>query len=202
MEFGPYIRGFGVGIGLIAAIGAQNAYILARGIHRNHHWLVASIASVIDALLITLGLLGMGQLVKQFPELVRITTIGGAIFLLVYGAMAFRNVFKSASLRAEGGKVSARQATLTVLAFSLLNPHVYLDTVVFLGSIGIQEASEHRFAFGAGAVTASFVWFFLLALGGQSMQGWFRKPLTWKILDGFIALVMWTIAVSLLKTIF
>ena len=199
MEPGSFIRGLGIGFGLIAAIGAQNAYVLTRGVLRNHHWTVALLGSCIDVGLIILGVAGMGRLVQAFPMVINWVSLGGAVFLFIYGALAFRNLFRSAALRQKGGLVTRRQAILTMLALSLLNPHVYLDTVVLLGSISIQEPEGREWIFALGAITASFVWFFCLALGGQWMQGWFRKPFTWKILDGVICIVMWSIAVSLLN---
>ena len=199
MEPGSFFRGFGIGFGLIAAIGSQNAYVLTRGILRNYHWTVALLGSCIDVALIVLGVAGMGKLVQEFPAVITWVTLGGAVFLLLYGALAFRNVFRSAALRQKGGLVTRRQAILAMLALTLLNPHVYLDTVVLLGSISIQEPEGHEWIFALGAICASFVWFFCLALGGQWMQGWFKKPFTWKILDTVICIVMWSIAYSLLN---
>ena len=198
MDFSPFARGFGIGFGLIVAIGAQNAYVLTRGIFRNHHWVVALICSLIDSSLITVGILGMGRLVEQYPALLTATTVGGALFLFAYGALSFRNMMKADYLRAEGGQVSLGAAIVTTLALSLLNPHVYLDTVILLGSIAIQEQSQHRLAFGVGAVGASFLWFFCLARGGQWMQGWFQTSKAWKILDFIVGGVMWLIAANLI----
>ncbi len=187
-----------MGFALIVAIGAQNAYVLTRGICRNHHWVVALIGSVIDSILIGAGILGMGRLVQQYPGLLIATTFGGALFLFVYGALSIKKMLAPGHLRGGGDQVQLKTAVLSMLAFSLLNPHVYLDTVVLVGSVAIQELPEHRILFGAGAVTASFVWFFSLALGGQWLQPWFQSPATWRVLDLIIALVMWTIGLTLL----
>ena len=201
MESAAFIKGFGVGFGLIVAIGAQNAYVLTRGVSRNHHWVVAALGSVIDALLITVGILGMGSLVQSNPGLLWLITIAGAVFLFVYGLFAFRRIFTPGHLRARQNQVSLKVAVMTMLSLSLLNPHVYLDTVVLLGSVAIHEAQDNRLVFGAGAVVASFVWFFSLALSGQWMQRCFQSTLTWRILDIVITLVMWSIALTLVSTI-
>jgi L-lysine exporter family protein LysE/ArgO len=192
------IKGFGIGMGLIVAIGAQNAYVLTRGICRNHHWIAALIGSLIDALLIVAGIMGMGVLVQKFPNLLLLTTIGGALFLLVYGALSFRKMFDTEQLQSSGKHVRLKTAVISMLAFSLLNPHVYLDTVILLGSVAIQEHPDDRIAFGVGAVSASFVWFFSLALGGQWLQPWFQSPVTWRLLDFLVGMIMWSIALTLI----
>ena len=192
-----FIKGFGMGFALIVAIGAQNAYVLTRGICRNHHWTVAFMGSVIDAVLISAGIFGMGELVKAWPQMISAVTLAGAVFLFVYGAVSFKRMFDPGELRASNEWVSLKRAVITMLGFSLLNPHVYLDTVVLLGSIAIQEEPQNRVIFGAGAVLASFVWFFSLALGGQWLTPWFRDSRTWKWLDFVIGVIMWVIAFTL-----
>jgi L-lysine exporter family protein LysE/ArgO len=192
------VKGFGIGMGLIVAIGAQNAYVLTRGICRNHHWAAALIGSTIDALLIVAGIMGMGVLIQKFPNLLLFTTIGGALFLFVYGAISFRKMSGTEQLQSSGKLVSLKTAVVSMLAFSLLNPHVYLDTVILLGSVAIQEHPHHRIAFGIGAVSASFVWFFSLALGGQWLQPWFQSPATWRLLDFAVGMIMWSIALTLI----
>lgn len=193
-----FLKGFGIGLGLIVAIGAQNAYVLTRGICRNHHWIVAFIGSLVDALLICAGILGMGRFVQQYPQMSVAVTLGGVIFLLAYGALSFRKMMSTEQLRGTGNSVSFRRAVVTMLAFSFLNPHVYLDTVVLVGSIAIQEQPHNRWYFGAGAITASFVWFFTLSLGGQLLQPWFQSARTWKVLDFCIGVIMWGIALTLI----
>jgi L-lysine exporter family protein LysE/ArgO len=192
-----FIKGFGVGIALIVAIGAQNAYVLTRGICRNHHWTVAFMGSVIDATLISAGILGMGELVKAWPQMISVVTLAGAIFLFVYGTISFKKMLDPGELRASNERVSLKRAVITMLAFSFLNPHVYLDTVILVGSIAIQEEPQNRIVFGAGAVLASFAWFFSLALGGQWLTPWFEDARTWKWLDFVIGIIMWTIAFTL-----
>ena len=204
MDWSATARGFGLGFSLIAAIGAQNAYVLTRGILRNHHWAIALVCSVIDALLITVGILGMGSLIQRWPSLITVLTIFGALFLLVYGLLSIRRMLQPGTLDTSKVTVSLGTAILTVVALSLLNPHVYLDTVILIGSVAVQEPEASRFDFGIGAVTASFVWFFCLAFGGQSLQRWFQKPSSWRVLDGFVAVVMlslaWALAWPLIKS--
>jgi L-lysine exporter family protein LysE/ArgO len=199
MDWAPFARGFGLGFSLIAAIGAQNAYVLTRGILRNHHWPVAAVCAFLDAMLITAGMLGMGRLVALWPGVIDALTLFGALFLFVYGLLSFRKLFRQEGLQAGGGQVSLRTAVATVVALSLLNPHVYLDTVVLIGSIGVQEPESRRPAFGFGAVTASVVWFFCLALGGQALKKWFQSANAWRLLDFLVGLIMWALAFSLIR---
>ncbi len=199
MDWAPFARGFGLGFSLIAAIGAQNAYVLTRGILRNHHWVVALVCSILDAMLILAGMVGMGGLVKAWPGVIDGLTLFGALFLFVYGAMSFRRLWQRDHLEAGEARVGLRVAVTTVLALSLLNPHVYLDTVVLIGSIGVQESEQARPFFTVGAILASFVWFFCLALGGQAMQHWFQSVRAWQALDLFVGIVMWSLAFSLLR---
>ena len=196
-----FIKGFGVGVALIVAIGPQNAYVLTRGISHNHHWVVALLGSVIDALLIGAGVLGMGQLVKAYPDLIDFVSVAGALFLFIYGVVSFRKMLDPGELHASNNTVTLKRAVLTMLAFSLLNPHVYLDTVILIGSVAIQEAEANRIIFGAGAVAASFIWFFGLALGGQWLAPWFQDSRTWKVLDFVIGVIMWVIAFTLVANL-
>ena len=201
MEVAPFLRGFGISFGLIAAIGAQNAYLLTRAILRNHHWVIALVCSILDAALITLGILGLGVVVESFPGLLKAFTIFGALFVWLYGLLAFKRAFASDQLHTGGTKVSLIVAISTVLSLSLLNPHVYLDTVVLIGSISLQEIEPHRIWFGVGAITASIVWFFALALCGQLMQGLFQSSLSWRILDIIVGIIMWSIAWMLVRNL-
>lgn len=197
MTVTAFLKGFGIGFGLIAAIGAQNAYVLTRGICRNHHWVVALIGSLIDALLIVVGIMGMGKLIQQFPNLLTSMAIGGALFLFVYGGLSFKRMFARGHLRADASKVSLKTAVVAMLAFSFLNPHVYLDTIILLGSVAVQETPNNQIIFAAGAIVSSFVWFFSLALGGQWLQPRFQNPATWRLLDFIIGMIMCSIALTL-----
>ena len=194
-----FLKGFGVGAGLIVAIGAQNAFVLTQGIKREFWIIIPFICAMCDAVLITAGVSGMGQLVSENPQFSQYAAWGGAAFLFWYGAMALRSVFKSTALEESSiAKVTFKTAILTTLALTLLNPHVYIDTVLLMGSIGSQFMGDEKVLFAAGAITASFVWFFLLSVGGSLLKPLFQKPISWKALDGFVCVTMWSIASSLI----
>jgi len=149
--------------------------------------------------LITAGILGVGGFFSSRPELMKWAGWGGAAFLSFYGIRSLISAFKKSSLEAdESGPYSLRAAVVTTLAVTLLNPHVYLDTVVLLGSISSSFPGRGRYLFGAGAVTASFLWFFLLSYGAGKLSRFFKNPLAWRILDMIIAAIMFFIAASLL----
>ena len=195
----PFLQGFGVSGGLIIAIGAQNAFVLSQGVRRNYPLTIAFVCACIDSILIILGISGVGSVVAESPLLGQLAAWGGALFLFWYGALSFRSAWQGGTLETNGGKVATlRAAITTTLAITLLNPHVYLDTIVLLGGISGQFPSGQRFLFGAGAITASFTWFFSLSLGAGMLAPLFRKKSAWRVLDGFVCLTMWGIAVSLL----
>jgi len=204
--FAPLLRGFGLGASLIIAIGAQNAFVLRMGLRRQYVFAVALLSTLCDALLISLGAAGFGSIVSAFPLFATLAAWGGAIFLLFYGFRSFRSALKPSSLDvAAGGETegpkSLGQALLMTAAFSLLNPHVWLDTVVLLGGIGGQYAAVRRAFFAAGAMLASLLWFFALAYGAARLTPLFRKPATWRVLDALIGCVMWAIAGSLVWSV-
>jgi L-lysine exporter family protein LysE/ArgO len=192
------LSGFAISLSLILAIGAQNAFVLRQGLRRAHVFWVALTCSVIDALLITAGIMGFGALATAAPWFETILLWGGAAFLIWYGWQTAKSAWRGGTTleAATDDDQTLRQALVTILALSLLNPHVYLDTVVFVGSISAQY--DNRFAFGIGAVTASFTFFFSLAYGARFLRPLFSNPRSWQILDGLIALVMWSIAAALL----
>lgn len=193
------LQGFLTGGGLIVAIGAQNAFLLSQGVRRQYHWPVALLCSLSDALLIGLGVIGMGALISDSPLLLQVARFGGALFLLYYGYRALRSALKPVGLNSDNrGARSLKSALLTTLAVSLLNPHAYLDTVVLVGGIASQHGDQLRYWFGAGAVVASCCWFMLLGFGAPRLAPLFRNPRAWQLLDGIICLVMWGIAVRLL----
>ncbi len=196
-----YLQGLALGAGLIIAIGAQNAFVLAQGLRRQHHVMVAAICALADALLILAGVAGLGAVIASRAWLSQLAAWGGALFLFWYGLLALRRVFQSTSLH-EGDLVrpSRRAVLMTTLAVTLLNPHVYLDTVVMLGSISGQFAADQRTAFAAGAMTASFLWFFGLALGAAWLAPYVARPITWKIVDALTCGVMWLVAISLIRS--
>lgn len=190
------------GAGLIIAIGPQNAHVLRLGILRRQVLPTVLVCACVDAVLIVAGLAGMGALVQASPLLLQAAALGGALFLGWYGIKAARRALHPHGMSIEragaGVPASAAAACAAAAAFSLLNPHVYLDTVVLLGSIGAQQAPGLRPWFGLGAVSASFTWFFGLGYGARYLAPLFARPIAWRVLDGSIALVMWGIASSLL----
>lgn len=193
-----FLKGFGVGAGLIIAIGAQNAFVLTQGIKKEYWIIIPLICAVCDALLITAGVAGMGRIVADNPELARYTAWGGAAFLFWYGLCALRSVFKKNSLdERRTGTATLGAAILTTLALTLLNPHVYIDTVLLIGSIGSQFINEQKIMFTAGAICASFTWFFCLSLGGTLLKPLFQKQRSWRILDSLVCVTMITIGFSL-----
>jgi L-lysine exporter family protein LysE/ArgO len=200
--FAVFAKGFATSAALIIAIGAQNAFVLRQGLKREHVFTVALICALSDAFLISLGVAGVGKFVQETPVLLTIARYGGAAFLVAYGALALKRALAptgDALIAAKGGEqMSLKQAVLACLAFTYLNPHCYLDTVVLLGSLSGQYEDGLRWYFGTGALAASVVWFFSLAYGARALAPLFAKPVAWRILDGVIAIVMFSIAVSLL----
>jgi len=195
------LQGFALGASLIIAIGAQNAFVLRQGLKRVHVFLSASVCTLCDMVLITLGVAGLGTLISTNPILTQVATWGGAAFLLYYGFRSFRSAFKTNTLEAEsaqGQPVRMRDTLVTLLAISLLNPHVYLDTVVLVGSIGAHYPENERIYFALGAMCASLVWFFGLAYGAAWLAPLFRRPMAWRILDALVGCVMWSIAGTLI----
>jgi L-lysine exporter family protein LysE/ArgO len=195
----PAIEGFLLGGSLIVAIGAQNAFVLRQGLARRHVFPIATFCFLADALLIAAGVGGLGSLVQAMPRLLFIVTLAGAAFLTVYGAMAIRRASQIEGLSVVGAAESRLGPALaTVAALTFLNPHVYLDTVVLLGSLSARHAGEARLAFGLGAMMASCVWFYALGYGARLLAPLFARPIAWQILDIVIGLVMFSIAASLL----
>jgi len=196
----PLFKGFATGAGLIIAIGAQNAFVLSQGVRRKYSLIIPLICSLSDAILISAGVLGLGGLFAGSPVLVKWASWGGAVFLTFYGLRSLISAFKSGTMSAEdAGPGTLKAAVLTTLAVTLLNPHVYLDTVVLLGSISSSFPGSGRYLFGIGAVSASFCWFFLLSLAGKKLAPLFRNPVSWRIMDLGITLVMWSIAFTLIR---
>jgi L-lysine exporter family protein LysE/ArgO len=183
--------GFGTGLSLIVAIGAQNAFVLRQGVRRHAVLAVVAICALSDAFLIALGVGGVGAVVVAWPgALTAIGWIGGA-FLLGYGALAARRVVRpGGALRADGeAEGSVRRAVLTCLAMTWLNPHVYLDTVFLLGSVAADRGAQ-RWTFGLGAVCASLCWFAALGFGARLLGRLLARPAAWRVLDGLIAVTM------------
>jgi L-lysine exporter family protein LysE/ArgO len=197
------LSGFVLGGSLIVAIGAQNAFILRQGLMRRHVFILCFICALSDALLIAAGVGGMGAIVSQSKALILVVTLGGAVFLGSYALLAFRRAAKPVAMVAgtpEG--LSLKAAVLTCLAFTFLNPHVYLDTVLLLGSLSAKFEGSERTAYGAGAMIASFVWFFGLGYGARLLAPVFARPAAWRVLDGLIGFVMGALALGLLWSAF
>ncbi|MEU9227653.1 LysE/ArgO family amino acid transporter [Streptomyces massasporeus] len=184
--------GFGTGLSLIVAIGAQNAFVLRQGIRRQAVLAVVAICALSDAALIALGVGGVGAVVVKWPAALTVVGWVGGAFLLVYGALAARRVLRPGgdALRTEGEAAgSVRRAVLTCLAMTWLNPHVYLDTVFLLGSVAADHG-ELRWTFGLGAVLASLCWFTALGFGARMLGRFLAKPAAWRVLDGLVAATM------------
>ena len=194
------VAGFLAGLALIVAIGAQNAYVLRQGLARNHVGLVVLVCAVADALLILAGVAGFGEVVRAVPVVLEIFRWVGVVYLLWFAAKSFVSATKTNVLLPSEEKPKSRGAVLaTVLALTFLNPHVYLDTVLFLGSLGNQYG-EGRWLFATGAMTGSLVWFSTIGFGARAAAGLMSKPIFWRILDTIIGLVMVTIALMLVTT--
>jgi L-lysine exporter family protein LysE/ArgO len=186
----PLVLGFIASFTLIAAIGAQNAFVLRQGIRREHVLPVVVLCTVSDIVLIAAGIAGVGALINTHPGALNIAKFGGAAFLVCYGLLAARRAWRPSSLSpAEATPARLAEVLVTCAALTFLNPHVYLDTVVLLGALA-NEHRDERWLFGVGAVTASAVWFTSLGLGARRLAGLFATPLTWRILDALIAAMM------------
>ena len=200
LPIAPFLSGFLLGASLIIAIGAQNAFVLRQGLLRRHVFIVCLICALSDALLIAAGVAGLGTLIATSPQLIMLVTIGGALFLFAYAALAFRRAFDPHALTAaKSGTGDLGPAIAACLAFTFLNPHVYLDTVILLGSLSARFEGRERLAYGLGATAASFVWFFGLGYGARLLQPVFARPAAWRVLDASIGLVMAAIGVGLLS---
>jgi L-lysine exporter family protein LysE/ArgO len=192
--------GFLLGGSLIIAIGAQNAFILRQGLLKQHVLPLTLFCAASDALLILAGVAGFGEAIKAAPDLLKVVTWGGALFLFWYGFSAFRRALRASIMeKAEGKDVSLSSALAQCAAFTWLNPHVYLDTVVLVGGISTSFGGD-RWWYALGAAVASFVWFLGLGYGARFLTPFFAKPVAWRVLDTGIGLVMWALAAKLLLT--
>lgn len=197
--FSPLLAGLGSGLSLIVAIGAQNAFVLRQGIRREHVLGVVLLCALSDAVLIFAGVAGVGALVSTAPWVLVVARWAGAIFLLAYAALALKRAIRPAALMAGSGAGGSRSGALgTAVALTWLNPHVYLDTMVLLGTIANAQGDPGRWIFGTGAVLGSFLWFPLLGFGARMLAGFFARPASWRVLDCLVAAVMLLIAGGLL----
>lgn len=197
-DWSAFPAGLGLGLGLIVAIGAQNAFVLRQGLRREHVLAVCLACALSDAVLISAGVAGFGALVAAVPWLEPAMRWGGAAFLAFYAARSFVSALRSGGRLdpAEGGSAGLGATLLTCLAFTWLNPHVYLDTVVLLGSVSTRYEGQ-KLAFALGAMTASFLFFFALGFGARLLRPLFARPGAWRVLDGLIGVVMALIALDL-----
>ncbi|GAA5025606.1 LysE/ArgO family amino acid transporter [Microbacterium fluvii] len=209
-----FLAGLGLGLSLIIAIGAQNLFVLRQGLRREHVLAVAAICAASDAALIALGVSGVGLVLHAVPWLIDAVRWAGALFLVGYGLLAARRALRPSgealrveaspaadAIAADGTTMTTRRTrlvpvVLTCLALTWLNPHVYLDTVFLLGTVA-NTHGDQRWIFAAGAVLASILWFFALALGARYLSRWLATPRAWRVLDGVIAVVMIALGVSL-----
>ena len=192
--------GAALGFTLIVAIGAQNAFVLRQGLRREHVAAIVTFCATADALLMAAGVAGLGQLVGTRPWLAAALTAGGALFLTGYGLRALSRARRPSALTAADGApaLTLAQALAQTAAFTLLNPHVYLDTVVLVGSVGAQYAGSARWAFAAGAAAASVCWFTALGYGARLLAPLFARPRAWQVLDALIGVTMLALAAMLL----
>jgi L-lysine exporter family protein LysE/ArgO len=191
------LAGFAASVALIVAIGAQNAFVLRQGLRREHVLPVVLVCAVSDLALILAGIAGLGAIITAQPTTVVVLRWVGAAFLLGYAVLAARRAIRPAGLDPAGrAPATLRITLLTCLALTYLNPHVYLDTVLLLGSVAQQHA--HRWVFGMGAAAASLVWFTALGAGARKLAPVLARPAAWRVLDGLIAVVMTMIAIGLL----
>ena len=193
-----YFAGLRIGLALIAAIGVQNAFVLRQGLRREHVFLTAAFCTVSDAILISIGVCGFTIVQKIIPQISEVLRWGGICFLIYYGARAAIAAWRGGEAMTPGqGPAVSRRATVAILAaITWANPHVWLDTVVLLGSVAAQFPGE-GVAFGSGAVTGSILFFFSLAYGARVLAPLFARPIAWRFLDGGVALMMWSVAVRL-----
>lgn len=192
-----YLQGLGLGASLIMAIGAQNAHVIRTGVRGQHMLATVLTCIVVDVALIALGVAGLGALVQASPSLMMVARYGGAAFLVWYGWRCWKSSLQgAAALELAGGQGAQTlgRALATVLALSLLNPHVYLDAVVLLGAVGSSLAGDARPSFALGAMTASVLWFTALGLGAQRFAGILGRPAVWRAIEGCTGTLMLALA--------
>ncbi|SDN80535.1 L-lysine exporter family protein LysE/ArgO [Cryobacterium flavum] len=199
--FLPVLLGLATGLSLIIAIGSQNAFVLRLGLEGHNRVIVpvVAICAVSDAVLILAGVLGLGVVVAAAPVAIIVIRVLGSAFLIIYGLVAARRAIRPGALVVSGvvATTGMRVAVVSVLALTWLNPHVYLDTVLFLGAVANQQGATERWWWAGGAIAASFVWFSALGFGARLLRPMFAKPASWRVLDAVIAVVMIALGVRL-----
>ncbi len=202
MNLWVLLQGFGLGASMIIPIGAQNAYVLNQGIKRNHHLTTATICSVLDVIFISLGIFGGGAVLSQNETLLTVVTLGGIAFLTFYGLLSLKSAMhtnRTSESKHQVVERGRRAVILGALAVTVLNPHLYLDTVVILGSIGGQFEGQDRISFAFGTIMASFVWFYTLSIGAAKLGPTLSRPRVKQGIDIVVATMMFTIAFMLIN---
>ena len=193
-----WLAGFTVCISLIVSIGAQNLYVLRQAVQGQHVRACVIWCAVCDAILVGVGVAGMAQIMSGSPTLARYLTLGGVLFLMAYGLFAWHRAFFAADQKLDADGSKAERSLLTVLSalavITLANPHVYLDTVVLMGSIGAQQEGLAKWFFVIGAGSASLTWFVVLAVAGRRLRGVFANPKAWRVLDTLTGAMMFVLA--------
>jgi len=200
-QIAPLLTGFALSLGLIVAIGAQNAFVLRQGLRREHVAPVVAFCALTDLALIAAGVMGLGAVLGRAPALVTALSLGGAVFLGWYGVSALRRALHAEQLLAENGgaALSLGGALARVAGFTLLNPHVYLDTVLLVGSVGAAQPAAAHLPFVAGAGLASAIWFAALGFGARLLAPLFARPLAWRLLDFLVGVTMLVLSAGLLR---
>lgn len=192
------VAGLLLGGSLIVAIGAQNAFVIRQGAVGHHIFWICLFCAASDAALIWAGVYGLGAVIAAVPAFITVMTWGGAAFLAWYGIVALRRAFHPVAMGVEGGGAKSLGAALaTCAAFTWLNPHVYLDTVILVGSIANARPAGEQVPFAAGASLASLIWFFVIGYGARALGPWLASPRVWRVIDGVIALIMFALALKL-----
>ncbi|WP_421192199.1 L-lysine exporter [Aeromonas jandaei] len=199
--FTTILQGFTLGLAMIIPIGAQNAFVLSRGIHRNHHLLTATLCSFCDLILIGIGVFGGATVLSASPIGMALLTWGGVLFLSWFGVRSLRSAWRGSQIGLADSpqQMGAKSVLAMTLGVTLLNPHVYLDTLMLLGSVGSQVAESLRPAFAAGAMLASLVWFYSLALGAAALAPWLAKGRVQQGIDLLVGIIMLILALQLAR---
>jgi L-lysine exporter family protein LysE/ArgO len=195
-----FLTGLFLGLSLIVAIGAQNAFVLRQGILQKHVFFIALFCAISDSLLISLGIAGISIFLRDFIfEFSNLIYLFSALWLFAYGIIRFQSALKpNLNLKINNSKSSELTSSiLTISVLTFVNPHVYLDTMILIGSVSQQFIGGNRITFGIGACLASFIWFFCLAYGAKTLIPFMEKPSSWRLLDSLIAIIMFTISIKL-----
>ena len=204
MPVSAFVTGFALSATLIVAIGAQNAFVLRQGLRREHVFLIVAFCALSDLVLISAGVAGVARILSEAPRLTLALTMGGTLFLVWYGVRALARARNASSLRAAPGsqRISVRSAVAQAAGFTFLNPHVYLDTVLLMGSIGARQPSDLRMWFVGGAAAASGAWFTSLGFGARLLRPFFQTSRAWQVLDGIVGLTMLALAAGLVRQLY